>query len=42
MKRQVNEFEGIKYIISFPDEYEENTKYPIIFFCMVRVQEVMI
>ncbi len=32
MKKQICEFEGMKYIISYPNGYDENMKYPIIFF----------
>lgn len=32
MKKEVLQFEGMKYLICYPNGYSENMKYPIIFF----------
>lgn len=32
MKKEINEFDGLRYIVSYPSNYTENQKYPIILF----------
>lgn len=32
MKKQISEFQGMQYIVSYPHRYDKNEKYPIILF----------